>query len=491
MATETACTPELTSSCKVNCSLNNVAGPQTCTDDQVAVAPQQYDYAITLISSDGKAEELPSSNDRPYRITVAIPPPNMVLVHRDSVNYQHCQMMSRTSDPLNNQRCAITGSSMIGATPYNTNPGGGPLNLSTGYYDFGYNLFVDRWTAACNWDSYGTGAPSGATSGSVYYDANSGTCHVKQSGSWLPASNSSLTAASRALSYTITPSTTNRRPPLTNVGQNHSYETCQSVTVNGYGAKRLLRRREFIAAAAWPSLSGEPNAMDNTTLRALESPSAGNHAGGTFACNTDVHNGIANAAFNSPSYELSRNTAAGPDSFTIGSTGTKNCVSRFGLQDHIGNVWQWTSDQLVCDPSSTKVCSGIKSALDSGNGYGSGFDLNGFKFDGIQGPGGVSFNVSTWTIANGNFNAANFNTALGLPLVGNDYGNALSVSSFSANLRDDQFVLDNSSGGTSRGMLSGGTWNSGANAGRWLGRFALDPSTYFDSIGFRCALAAE
>lgn len=486
MTTTTACTSGVTSSCKLNCSLTNVPGAQTCTDNDVAASPQQYDYAVTLLSSDGKAEELPTGNDSPYRITVAVPPANMVLVHRDSANYEHCQLMGRTSDPLNHQRCAITGASMLGATAYNSNPGASPLNLSTSYYDFGYNLFVDRWTAACNWDSYGGGAPTGSTSGTVYYDANAGSCYVNQSGTWYSMNSPTLSANSLKLGYTITPSTTSRRPPITVIDQVQSYATCQSIVDPTYGPKRLLRHREFIAAAAWPSLTGEPNAMSDATIAAMEAPAAGNHASGTYACNSDTHNGIANAAFNSTGYELSRNLAAGPDSFTIGSTGTKNCVSRFGLQDHVGNVWQWNSDQMSCN-SGTSICTGAKSALDAGNGYSSGFDMNGFLFNGTQGPGGTA--TMNWSISNGSFSAVNFNYALGLPLVGNDNGNAVSVSTDSAKFHGDYFYLDPGNGNASRGLFAGGYWSDGAYDGRWLSdwRFADARVT----VGFRCGLPAE
>jgi len=488
MTTNTTCTSGLTSSCKVSCTLANVTGSQTCTDNNVAASPQQYDYAVTLLSSDGTPEELPSSNDSPYRITVAIPPANMVLVHRDSANYEHCQLMGRTSDPLNHQRCAIVGGSMLGATPFNSNPDNGPLNLSTGYYDFGYNLFVDRWTAACNWDSQGAVAPTGGTAGVVYYDANGGDCYVKQSGAWYTMNDSTLTSSNLALGYTITPSTTSRRPPIVNIDQIHSYSTCQANVDPTYGAKRLLRHREFIAAAAWPSLTGEPNAMSDASIAAMESPPTGNHASGTYACNSDSHNGISNAAFNSANYELSRNSADGPDSFTIGSTGTKNCVSRFGLQDHVGNVWQWNSDQISCD-AGTHICTGTQSTLDLGNGYSSGLDLNGFAFNGTQGPGGVT--ITEWTIANGNYSAANFNYALGLPLVATDNGNAISVSTNSAKLHGDYFYLETDGSNPLRGLSAGGAWSSGSRTGRWS--TSLDYASSRPSLngGFRCALPAE
>ena len=116
--------------------------------------------------------------------------------------------------------------------------------------------------------------------------------------------------------------------------------------------------------------------------------------------------------------------------------------------------------------------------------------MNGFLFNGIQGPGGSA--TTNWTIANGNFSAANFNYALGLPLVGNDNGNAVSVSVNSAKFHGDYFYLDSNNGNASRGLYAGGSWTFGAYVGRWLSLWNSAPSvTSNNGFGFRCALPAE
>jgi len=153
MTTSTACAFGVTSSCVV-CQPFGV-GNKTCTDLNVDNS-QQYDYLLSMAptgtSSSSNAWLLPVV-DTPYRISVQIPPANMALVHRDSVNVEECWTMGRTTDPLNHQRCAYSG---MGAVPYNSGAGlsgsqSGYLNLNPNYFDMGYNFFVDRWEAGCNW----------------------------------------------------------------------------------------------------------------------------------------------------------------------------------------------------------------------------------------------------------------------------------------------------------------------------------------------------
>ena len=523
--TTTACTSSLTTSCRV-CTASGT-GPKTCSDTNVAASPQAYDYTVVLIPTTGWPEEMPVS-DSAYRVTVQIPPDNMVLVHRDAANYEMCQLMGLSSDALNHQRCVYTG---IGALPYSTGPTASPLNLTSGYYDFGYNLFVDRWVAACNWtrsqanggtgmcgasntagDCFGTATPTSTigTQGNVYYDTDGGTCYYRQSGGWVDLNNSSLSSAERALAYTVDPASNGGfKPPMVNINQSNSMSTCQAVTDGYYGSKRLLRNREYRAMAAWRTLTGEPDMsgvsdpLTDTQISSYESTSGATTHTTLNYCNANTHSGITATTFTGT--ELARVAAGGPDSFNIGSVGTKNCVSRYGVQDHVGNVWQWVSDQMTCSTAS-HTCTGIQSVVDTSNGYSSSFDMNNFLFNGIQGPGAttggqVAANYTfDWTISNGvvggtgqgqGFGAGYFNFPLALPMVGNDGGNAKQISTMTAKFHGDYISIYTDNGNTSRGLVAGGTWGNGGTVGRWTSNWYYSPTATSNGIGFRCALPAE
>jgi hypothetical protein len=523
--TTTACTNTTTTSCQV-CSATGT-GAKTCNDTNVAASPQVYDYTVVLVPTAGWPEEMPAS-DSAYRITVQIPPNNMVLVHRDAANYEMCQLMGLSSDALNHQRCVYTG---IGAAPYSTGPSASPLNLTSGYYDFGYNLFVDRWVAACNWtksqasggtgmcgasntagDCFGTATPTGTigVTGNVYYDTDGGTCYYRQAASWIDLNNSSLTTAERALAYTVDPTSNGGfKPPMVNIDQSKSMSTCQASTDGYYGAKRLLRQREYVAMAAWriftgePDMSGTADPLTDTQIGSYENGSGVTAHTTLNYCNASTHPGITATTFTGT--ELARVAAGGPDSFNIGSVGTKSCVSRYGAQDHVGNVWQWVSDQMTCSTAS-HTCSGIQSAVDSSNGYSSSFDMNAFLFNGIMGPGSttagqVAANYSSeWTIGNGviagtgagqGFGAGYFSFPMGLPMVGNDGGNAKSIAANSAKFHGDYIYLYTDNGNASRGLFAGGSWGYGSYVGRWTSYWGYTPSGTSSTVGFRCALPAE
>lgn len=516
MATTIPCTTSLTTSCQV-CTISG-AGNQSCTDTNVAASPAAYDYAVSLMPTNNWPEEMPTgTDDSVWRTTVQIPPDNMVLVHRDSVNYEICKLMGKTPRPLEKQRCQISGVSMVGSVPYNTYPGTSPLNMSTGYYDFGYNLFVDRWEAACNWtsgsttgmcaaganpgDCYGSGAdPSNSIGvpGNVYYRTDGATCWIKKSDNTWASANSTLTTAQRASLITNDPQAEGGyRPPLAGINQANSAATCGTVSDPHYGAKRLLRKREFIAAAAWPTVQGEPNVMTDTEIGTLEAGSTTGAHTSLYQCNSSNHYGLTAGAFKST--KLAGDAGDAIRSFVIGSLETSKCVSRFGAQDMVGNVWEWNSDQAYCNNTATPIatpyslnaytCVGTASTVDSGNGYSSGFDLNGFKFDGTQGPGGSNM-VTDWNIDAGSYSASYFNVALGLPMVGNDNGNSIAVAANTAKFHGDRFYLSITNT-TSRGLYSGGAWSSSSSSGRWASYWYYAPSSTNAGIGFRCALPAE
>ncbi|MCB9086034.1 MAG: fibronectin type III domain-containing protein [Bdellovibrionaceae bacterium] len=498
MSSLPTCTNVMTSSCQV-CTATGV-GPKTCTDTNVASSPQKYDYVVTL-KSGGTTYELPTSNSA-YRVTVPVPPSNMALVHRDSANFEMCQLMGKTSDPLNKQRCAYTG---LGAVPYDkgSSVDTAPLGLSASFYDFGYNLFVDRWELGCKWtsnanggmcgasatpgDCYGVGTPAGSigVAGNVYYDTTNGHCRIHDGSSWVELNSSSLSDTNQALAVTNNPSDgSGKNPPLVRIDQIKSHDVCQALEDGDYGKKRLLRHREFIAASARPRLSGEPGEQSDS---AIASQDVGSNLASSPGCNSSNHGGVTmNGSSEFPQTDLAGDATDTIKSVVLGADLTRECVSRFGIQDLVGNVWEWTSDQLDTCNAATDICVGGTSTLDSGN-----RDMLNFQFDGVQGPGGVD-PVNDWTFDSESYSASNMSLPLGLPLVGNDNGNAVAINTLVNPLHGDRIWLytNNGNGVPARGLLVGGAWYDGSNSGRWASVWSDTPTGTYNNIGARCALPA-
>ncbi|NJM10173.1 MAG: SUMF1/EgtB/PvdO family nonheme iron enzyme, partial [Bdellovibrionaceae bacterium] len=334
--------------------------------------------------------------------------------------------------------------------------------------------------------------------GNVYYRTDTGSCFVKKSDNTWTDANQTLTTIQRSSIVTNEPTAQGGyRPPLVNINQANANATCNAMVDSTYGAKRLLRKREFTAAAGFAKYQGEPNYLDDTAIATLETGSTTGAHTSLYQCNSSNHTGITAGAFKST--KLAGDAGDAVKSFTIGSLETSNCVSRFGAQDMVGNVWEWNSDQAYCNSSASAIstpyslgayaCIGTASAIDSGNGYSSGFDMNGFMFDGFQGPGGSNL-VSEWNFQDLNFSANYFNVPMALPLVGNDNGNAIGIAANSAKLHGDRFWLYTGNG-SSRGLFSGGNWYNGSNNGRWTTNWSNSPSNAINHLGFRCALPAE
>lgn len=477
------------------------AGMQTCTDSAVAVAPAHYDYVVTRY--DGSTLLGFPEDDEFYRISVPIPPANMILVQRNAVNYEICQQMGRASDPLNMNRCVYSG---LGAVPYSTGPGNVPLGLLATHYDFGYNLFVDRWTMGCAWttladggmcgagatagDCNGTAVPAGTigVDGNVYYNSSSGQCYLRDT-TWKEAGSGTLSAAQLAVVGTSDPSDSGGKvPPLVLVDQPAAYNFCANQTAaGGYGAKRLVRGREWIAMTASP-VEDEAGYMTDTQIAALES---GTSHSTSKACNSNHHDGVTLNAGNAfPTGELAGSLNDVVGSFILGSDATSACVSRYGLQDYVGNVLQWTSTYLS-SCSALYVCDGAQSPYDDGN-----RDLVGFQFGGTgDGPGTNNWFVMNWDGSVSGSDPSPFPTyfslPLGIPLMNDNGGNAISLTGFGATrFHGDTFTLNNWPSGA-HGSYAGGYWDDADSVGRWKQLLHPPTTVKSEAVGFRCSVAAE
>lgn len=344
----TACSDTTFTSCRVCDQVTAVSDVVNCTDSAVAASPARYRYSLSIMQTDSATgdtwpEPLPTDKDvlAQFSILVPIPPKNMVLVQRDAANYEMCLQLNKASDPQNHNRCLYSG---IGGQPYSTGNNKPALNLPTGYYDFGYNLFVDRWELACNWTmasqggmcganhtsgdciGYGNytgsvGAPA-ATQGKVgdvflWLYPGGASCRVAASAdssgniTWLRPADIVDGAYSNAASlyktmWTNDPayvdSTGNynlnipgkRAKTNAYVNQYSSAGSCASQVDTNYGTKRLSRKREYIVYSAPALLSGEPYTYSTYTnfMNKVYKVNTYHNASYTYGCeygsNSDV-----------------------------------------------------------------------------------------------------------------------------------------------------------------------------------------------------------
>lgn len=344
-------------------SINNV--PPTFLDKALAAPPKKYFYTITYVNNSTTVlwpEELPVTNKNDFLLAAHVPDQYMVLVQRDSVNYEMCGLLGQASDPRKFNRCRYSG---IGDRPYNTK--GVSLGLPSGYYDFGYNLLVDRHALSCNWSrplpatppmnqpcgnangcmSFAA-QPSGSgfmpetvantapntlpsfnfTPSTAYANApttlfnlqtSGNNCYVgylsaaaiaaggdpaavagagtAQAVSWRPVG--ALADQGISLSSTAAPVTKaqiktiiskavsadpgplgahfsdRKRPVISGLSNTQAQSLCNSQANSAYGVKRLLRRREYVAATPLPSLPGEPGFTNSTNKNLITSGSVG------------------------------------------------------------------------------------------------------------------------------------------------------------------------------------------------------------------------
>lgn len=160
-------------------------------------------------------------------------------------------------------------------------------------------------------------------------------------------------------------------PPLDGANQEMAYNLCQAfeveVGVNYEGGsyttvaakqkKRILRRKEYVAASAWASQMKEgditlpaTNIANNGTIFQTES----------LECNSSsksVSGPVEGSDVNEIGEVFSANFPFVTRSSTVLLTGTNisngvnhsgKCVSRYGIQDIVGNIPENVSDQLFC-----------------------------------------------------------------------------------------------------------------------------------------------
>ena len=420
--------------------------------DTTASAGETYYYVVRPVVD----SEIVPTTENDSEIKIVTPPSNMSLVHRWIANQEMCERMGKTPDRDNNYRCAYTG-----------------LGNTGNFYDLGYSLLVDTVELGCN---YSLGVCDGtndclsasvsnpdtvvsAVAGTIYFSRLGKTCYINTDSAtaWSRVRRANtLSAAQINQATSINPGL----PPIGGVTQEEAWKICESKTLSGFsGSKRLLRRKEFVVSAAWDA------SLSDAQINTIEN---GYNLNTTNNCNVNNSHGVTHDDLDIPANLESLPQAA---SFAggnwigllrSGGNYTSNCVSRYGIQNMVGNILEWNSDQ--CEWSGT-TCNVPASPLDVENS-----DIEAWV---------------TTTTSNGQFSsvASYFLLPLGLPWGANDDGTVTS-SSYS-NIHNDRFIINNSG---IRGFLSGGDWWNGSNAGKYSLKVNSTPDYSDFQLGLRCAL---
>lgn len=228
----------------------------------------RYRYTMAIRHKDSLGvkpynESFSADKSKLFTVLVPVPPKDMVLVNREAVNYEMCQVqLKRSPDPLNHNRCT---NRVTGSQPFNSGPDKPPLNLEFGYYDFGYNLFVDRYPLACKTDPNNS-PPSVDKEAKWVVTSNVPNCRVyvdanPNADKWTPLnaliSDPAYAAIDPALYYraalTIDPGE-NQLHQISSDRWSHdaAQAACSSFNDKTYGNKRIPRMREYRSFAAPP-----------------------------------------------------------------------------------------------------------------------------------------------------------------------------------------------------------------------------------------------
>lgn len=552
-----ACTTASTGSCVV-CEVIGV-NSLSCLDTAIPdfdpkTQTVKFEYTVTQVLKDvsntSYAEELPLVNTNDYKTSVQVPPDNMVLVHRDAANFEMCQTLGRTSDPRKKQRCPYTG---LGNVPINSGPNRPSLNLDPAYYDFGYNLFVDRWPLACNWTKASNGGKCGSTStpgnptsgdcigiggqtdafGADANFANKGkigdvflfmarasaeitggwwqgyNCYIKTASGWQTTNSLTLTNAEKLSMLTNDPSSGGgHRPPALGFGPDTGWSICQA-SQNAYGNKRLIRKREYVVSNTISRMAGEPFAVTSRNARNRLWTGTDGFTGAYRQClrvtsstsqiptltSVSAPDDLGSTLMTAGNWRaqlMSGGSTYGNYNYLfIGNPYTTGCISRFGVND-IAGMYNLGSDRVIKQGSSVPGdYLSVASLYDNGAN-----DTPGMHWDGIRGTSytsNVFVSIATGDTATPPFNY--FNPTLGIPIVtrSSSAEDIMTVRDYAATGNDDGegFTILGTAGGPNATMnLVLGAGSSAASP-RFNYSYISNATNQGGPQGLRCVEEAE
>ena len=452
-----------------------------------------YFYEVRPVFGD----MLSDTNEDFKTLRVVTPPENMVFVHRWMANQEICGKMGKTSDSSHHYRCPYNGPGQIGGfydigqhllvdrfeagCPYSQSQGcsadsltclgrnspDGMVTATSGsvYYDrasgrcYGNTSVTamgDDWneisadcpytrgSTVCGGGScQGNSSPDGsipAPGGTVYYDQMADICYTNTAVSGTTGTdwNGKRVAANFPLSHRMP-----ELPPLVYFSQQEAHNLCTGNEINtrldnedwflgltsNPQSGRLPSRLEQMAYSMWfPATSGYIQALEKG--RSLDVSSG---------CNSSSAHGLTSSYSNndipgSESFFTLPGTAVSSiRSFMTGSEKTGVCSGRFGVQDAVGNVAEFSSDRFRC--TNSYECEGIYSGnvqsspypdisrlsqRDDMNSLDS--DFGHYRLDGVRGPcrdrdydGNCDALMTSWTLKSKKYRSTRFILPLGLP----------------------------------------------------------------------------
>jgi hypothetical protein len=397
------------------------------TNSRFAPIPRTvYYYEVRPIILDTNSLSIETGTSEAYAVVrVTAPDNNRAFVHRWIVNQTVCNKIHTSStdiDGSNDFRCpyAGPGDSLIGGTAY---------------YDFGKDLIVDRYEAACPYtlasDANNCGADTAdgsclsignpntdgitAPDGAIYYDRGTGSCYTVATNVWTEIdsfADNAISGSDIATRYALA-----EQPPMVNISQERANRFCgevetqpilgvceynatgvtdpngatagavndiyydssnQKCYINTDGAtawdqtyaggniaKKLPTRKDQMAYTEWDT---DDSTMNDSVILNYE---VGLSLNVSSKCNSTSASGLTGyySDADSPSsnsiFTLPGSDSSGIRSLMSASSYTDSCQTRYGVQDTIGNVSEWTVDRMVCDNDDSN-CTGLYSG--DGNG---------------------------------------------------------------------------------------------------------------------------
>lgn len=325
----------------------------------------------------------------------------------------------------------------------------------------------------------------------TFIDINSNTRYVSNGANTWTATPLAFTYAN--LSDSIKEQAYPLLPPLVNLEQINANQVCSvrdaltSSSINGLSggasiSSRLPRKVEQVGYSAWD------NSLSASSISGLETGSDLNSAS---RCNSNSASGFSSYFTDSAlpgsaaTFTLPGTASSSIRSLVTGSTQTASCVSRYGVQDHVGNIKEWATDQVTCGTVSS--CIGRRATdntVDSGNDSFYDSSTVQYAFDGSFGPcidsdnnGSCDSTLGSWVISTESYSSGRYAYPMSLPVrtsyTPTTYFYEIGPTSGikSDDLHGDSININAGNiygtDGNCGGLTTGGDYNDGSQAGRY------------------------